>query len=256
VPEHDAFGRPIGEDPLAALRGAAEPDLAERRQPAPPEEPQPIVAAAPEPAAAEPAAAAPPRPVFVRRRKRGRGVVLLLVFAIVIAGAVPAVVGVVAEDVRRQVEGVLPGPVEAAAPPVGLESESMIRRANFADAMERLQELDLGRPANLRVAPERIDATLVTEGGRASQVQVRFDGDVQQFSTSDTGVSPQTVPFDRIDAGAPERLVRRGARRTGTPVRRIDYLVFGTGAGLPWGAYFKGGTIVQGDARGRPRRVI
>jgi hypothetical protein len=85
---------------------------------------------------------------------------------------------------------------------------------------------------------------------------VRFDGDVQRFSTTETGAAPQGTPFGRIDAAAPERLVRRGARRVNIAARRIDYLVLGTGPGLPWGAYFKGGAIVQGDARGRPRRVV
>jgi hypothetical protein len=85
---------------------------------------------------------------------------------------------------------------------------------------------------------------------------VRSDGELQRFSTSDTGASPPTIRFDRIDPGAPERLVRRGARRVDAPARQIDYLVLGTGPGLPWGAYFKAGGIVQGDARGRPRRVL
>jgi hypothetical protein len=59
---------------------------------------------------------------------------------------------------------------------------------------------------------------------------------------------------DRIDLA--ERLVRRAAARTDHAPANIDYLVLGAGPGLPWGAYFKDGTIVQGDARGRPRRVL
>jgi hypothetical protein len=137
---------------------------------------------------------------------------------------------------------------------VGLERDSLIRRDNFAAVLETLRDADLGRPAVLRVAPDRVDATLVA-GRRMSQVQVRADGEMQ-FSTTETGAAPTATAFGRIDAGAPERLVRRGAPRLDTTPREIDYLVYSRGAGLPWGAYFKGGGIVQGDRRGRPRRTV
>ena len=254
MPEHDAFGRPIGEDPLASLRDATEPAAAPRVEPVEALEPE----AAPEPEVAtrEPEPVAAPRPEFVRPRRRRRGgVVLLLVLAIVVVAAVPAVVGVIATDVRDQVEGVLPNAVRAVPPPVGLERDSMIRRDNFAAALDTLRQADLGRPALLRVAPERVDATLV-DGRRMRQVQVRFDGDLQRFSTTETGATPEATTFGRIDPRAPARLVREGARRLGIPTRQIDYLVFSTGTGLPWGAYFTAGGIVQGDARGRLRRTL
>ena len=284
--EHDAFGRPIGEDPLDALRGATEPDAdaereragaerarveAERaraavdrarieveREPVVPSAPEPVVAASPMPEP-EPEPAPVVRREYVRpRRRRGRGVVILLVFAIIIVGAVPAVVGFVADEVRDRVDGVLDPPAqgEAARVPVGLERTSLIRRANFANALALLRRENLGRPLTVRVAPDRIDASLITGRGRVSQVQVTFSGSLRQFGSTDTGVRQPGIAIDRIDPGAPERLVRAGARRTDQAVREIDYVLLNPGPGLPWGAYFKGGAIVQGNARGRLQRVL
>jgi hypothetical protein len=236
VPEHDAFGRPVGEDPLASLRGATEPSV--------------------EPAPAQPPRPAPAPPVVVRRRRRRGGIVAFLLLAMTLLVAVPVVVVVVAENVRDEVEGLLPDAVETSPPPAGLDADSMIRRGNFADALTALRRIELGRPALLRVAADRIDARLVSGAGRVSQVQVRFDGSVERISTGEPGAAMPTIRFSRIDPGAPQRLVRRGARRADVGANRIDYLVLSTGPGLRWGAYFRGGKIVQGDARGRPRRLV
>jgi hypothetical protein len=253
VPEHDAFGRPIGEDPLAELREATEarPVEAAEARPAEPAAARPV-----EPAvAAVRASPAAPTAVFVRPRRRRGGIVILLAMAIVFVAAVPVVVGVIATGVRDEIEGVLPDAVETTAPPAGLGRGSLIRAESFAPALAILREADLGRPVVLRVAPDRIDATLAA-GGQINQVQVTADGELRRFSSTDTGTTPPTIRFDRIDPRAPERLVRRGARRADVPASRISYLVLNPGPGHPWGAYFDGGAIVQGDARGRPRRVL
>jgi hypothetical protein len=251
VPEHDAFGRPVDEDPLAALRGATEPA------------PEPSSAAAqPSSAATEPAPP-PPSPAtapaaFVRPRRRpGPGIIVVLVVVLLVAGSVPALVAI-GGDVGDRIEELLPPEVRiegAAQPPRGLQRASMIRRANFAAAMETLERARLGRPATLRVAAERIDATLVVGRRRMNQVQIGFDGELRRVGTS-AGAPQATIGYGRIDPAAPERLVRRAAARTKHAPGGIDYLVLSTGPGLPWGAYFKDGTIVQGDARGRPRRVL
>jgi hypothetical protein len=288
VPEHDAFGRPVGEDPLAALRGATEGDADEaararaeerarievepeeraRTETSADEARARIDVSAREPAEievpeAEPPPAQEPVPaaarVYVRpRRRRGRGVVILLVFAIVIVGAVPAMVAFVADEVRDRVDGVLVPPTQggAARAPTGLERTSLIRRANFARALEVLRRENLGRALTMRVAPDRIDATLTSGRGRVSQVQVTFTGTLRRFGDTRTGTEQRGLALDRIDPRAPERLVRAGARRTDQAAREIDYLVLNQPPALRWGAYFKGGAIVQGDARGRPRRVL
>jgi hypothetical protein len=244
VPEYDAFGRPIGEDPLAALRGAPEPLPDRARRPD-------SADSAPTAAAPVPAAPAAP-PAFVHRRRRGRGalVAFFVVAALVGVGlaAVPAIVGVT-EDVADGIRGSAPP-----ERPRGLDGDSLIRRANFAEAMTTLRGAELGRPVYLRVAPERIDATLIGADGRVHQVQVTFEGELRRFSTSEGGAGQPTIPYERIQRSAPERLVRRGAKQVDLAPGDIDYLV--VGPDLTWGAYFTRGAIVQGDARGRPRRVV
>jgi hypothetical protein len=54
---------------------------------------------------------------------------------------------------------------------------------------------------------------------------------------------------------APERLARAGATRK-VPARHIDYLVLSPGPPVAWGAYYKGGRIVLGDAHGHQQRVL
>ena len=244
MPEYDAFGRPLGEDPLAALRGATEPTPDGARRPDSTDSAR---------TAAAPVRAAPAAPlIVVRRRRRGRGalVAFFVVAALVGVGlaVVPAIVGVT-EDVADGIRGSAPP-----EPPRGLDRDSLIRRANFAEAMATLRSAELGRPVYLRVAPERIDATLAGGDRRVHQVQVTFEGELRRFSTSEGAAGQPTIPYERIEPSAPERLVRRGAKRVDLAPSDIDYLV--VGPDLTWGAYFKRGAIVQGDARGRPRRAV
>jgi hypothetical protein len=238
VPEYDAFGRELGEDPLVRLREAMVDPL-----PAPAPAPAAEAVSAPE---AEPPEPAPPQ--FMRPpRRRHRGLATLLLLLAVIAALVWAG-GLVAVTVRDGINGVIHAPATPA--PAGLQADSLIRRANFADTLATLRRSGLGRPSRLRVAPERVDATLVGVDGRLHQVEVDFEGNLREVGTS-PGPGPAGIAFRRIDRGAPERLARRGAERAGVRARRIDYLVFTAGT---WRAYFKGGKIVKGDAHGRPRR--
>jgi hypothetical protein len=237
VPEYDAFGREIDDDPLARLREATV-------------EPVPSPAAAPEPVV-EPPSPAPPQ--FVGRpRRRHRGLAALLLLLAVVA-AIAWSANVVVKAVEDGINGVID---EAdAPPPTGLQRDSLVRRANFADALAALRMSGLGRPISLRVAPDRIDAALAGVGGRMHQVQVDRAGKVRELSSSPAPDRPATA-FSRIDPAAPEHLARAGAARAGVRARRIDYLVLNAGKPVSWGAYFKGGKIVIGDAHGRPQRVL
>jgi hypothetical protein len=195
----------------------------------------------------------PARPQFVRPPRRShRGLAALLLLLAVVA-AIAWSANVVVTKVQDGITGVIGEP--DARPPTGFQRDSLVRRANFADALATLRESGLGRPISLRVAPDRIDAALVGEGGTTHQVQVDFAGELRELSSSPGPRSPTTA-FSRIDPAAPERLARAGAKRAGVRARRIDYLVLNAGKPLTWGAYFKGGKIVIGDAHGRPQRVL
>ena len=62
----------------------------------------------------------------------------------------------------------------------------------------------------------------------------------------------RTIPIARLNAGAPQRLARRGAAKLGVPVSTLQYLVPSLFSGrITWVAYFKRGRYVLGDAAGR-----
>lgn len=154
-----------------------------------------------------------------------------------------------------------PNPARAAVPtnPRGVGRGSLLRPYAFGAAIKRLRSSGLGRLANLRVAPERIDATLLTKAGSLRHVQIVPGGTLRKFgSAGATGFSGvPTMSLAGIDAGAPQRLTRSAAERLRVPASRVNYLVYTQVAGAgQWGVYFTGGQIVLGDAQGRITRRI
>jgi len=240
VPKYDAFGREIGDDPLKQLRTSA------------PARPEPAVEAV----EARPDSGAP-QPAFVRPRRR-RGGMARLVFTLAILGAVGLAVVNVGTRVEGGIDDIvdrLPTTDPAGPQATGVTGESLIRRANFAAAVDTLRTAGLGRPLSLRLAPDRIDATLLAKGGRLHQVQIQPGGELRELASSDGPAGAHTVAYAAIDPAAPERLVRAGATRK-SPARSIDYLVLSAGPPAGWGAYYEGGRIVLGDAHGRRQRVL
>ena len=143
-------------------------------------------------------------------------------------------------------------------PPRGLSTGSLLRPTAFGRAITRLRTSGYGRLGNLRVAPERIDATLVTKGGRLRQVQIVPGGTVRVIGTTGAGFAgARTTTMHDIVASAPSRLTRSAAERLGVPASRVNYLVLSDFAGTrQWNVYFKGGQIFSADARGRITRRI
>lgn len=242
MPEYDAFGREIGDDPLVGLRDAVNP-------------PPPVVAQ-PEPAIAapgsEPVVAAPPPPQFVRPRRRGRGGLAGLLVIVAIIAAVGLVGNAAVEKGNDFVEQITPQ--EPVPPPTGLQRDSLIQESNFGPALRKLGEARLGKPMAIRVAPDRIDATLV-KGSKLHQVQITPDGALRELGSGDAPATRGIVAYANIDAGAPERLTRAGATKK-QPARSIDYVLLTPGPPQTWGAYYKRGRIVIGDRNGHPQRVI
>jgi len=284
VPEYDAFGREIGEDTLAGWRAgssglptspAPEPADPPRQAPAPEPaaavtagDPLGTAAAGATPVAAEasaaPVSAAPARVRFQRPPRR-RPRIRFRWIALLIAGWVGLTVfSRVADKVDEAARSIkiptiaVPTPEPQAKAPTGLGPRSLLRPAAFERALAQLRSREIGRIQNLRVAPERIDASLLTPRGTLVNVQLRPGGEFQRFSESGSGFGGiDTIPFGRIDPAVPQRLVRAAAERLGRPVSRIDYLVPSKTSGeITWGAYFKGGAIFLANERGKITRRI
>ena len=130
------------------------------------------------------------------------------------------------------------------------------RRADFGAAIASLRGSGLGRLRTLRLAPERIDAQLVTADGRLRSVQVVPGGKRSNLSTSAPGFpTTATMSLGAINRGAPQRLARSAARRAGRPVSAIDYLVLVDIVGTAsWVVYLKDGRSYLADAAGRIQR--
>lgn len=217
-------------------------------------------------AAARPSGGTPG--VTVRKRSAGRGCLVALVVLLAIAGSLVAgVIGLVSSvDVHTggssgTTTTTAPEVPKAEAPkaaPKGLGSGSLVRRDNLAAALKTLRTSGGGRLTNLRVAPERIDATLLTSAGRLRHVQIKPGGKLERFG-SDSGAGfdqTPTLPFAALSPGAPQRLARAGAERVRVPVSTLQYVVpIRVSGSVMWAAYFLRGRYVIGDASGRFQRA-
>lgn len=238
--DHDPFGRPRGEDPLAGMGWRAE--------------------AGPEPEAAPVASPAPAR----RRRRRGRGLVSLIFLGAVLAGSF-AVIGRVSDTVDGVLDATKPRvqipagpdspvtPAEPAPPPRGLQRRSFLREANLRVALRRLR--GGGRLHSLRLAPDRINAQLTTKRNLVL-VDLRVGGSPRRVLAPPLPASAvRLIPFALVDAAAPARLARTAARRTHRSVARVNYLVLLQLLGRPqWYLYFTDGVYYSADLHGRHAR--
>jgi hypothetical protein len=166
-----------------------------------------------------------------------------------------ATVKTTTDEIRRAIPTTVAPPSTAPAPR-GLGRRSLVRKANFAAAIRRLSSSEL-RLDHLRVAPERIDATLLTRGGRLRSVQIKPGGALERFGPDSGPGFDQvgTMPFGRLNAAAPQRLARQGAAKLHVAVSTLQYLVpTDSGGSLTWVAYFLHGRYVLGDAAGRWQR--
>jgi hypothetical protein len=275
VPKYDAFGREIGEDTLEGLGGAPQEKRGEadeqpvEAQPAPEtgwtenaaDDPQRRELAGQLSNALQQAAATGKQPtVTVRRSGSAKGcliafVVLVAVFGVAIAG----VVSLVSSVDTGALEEAIKAPVTAEPQPKGLEAGSLARPDELGAALATIRSEGGGKLTNLRVAPERIDATLLTSEGRLRHVQVKPGGELERFG-GDSGPgfdSVGTIPFGKLRPGAVQRLARRGAEEHGIPVSTFQYAVPTEPDGqVTWVVYFTRGRYVLGDARGRFERAL
>jgi hypothetical protein len=73
-------------------------------------------------------------------------------------------------------------PPTPADEPTGLAAGSLLRPAAFQRAMADIRRRDIGRIQTLRLAPERIDPTLLTPKGTLVAAQVSSGGEFRRFS--------------------------------------------------------------------------
>jgi hypothetical protein len=201
--------------------------------------------------------------IGVRKRSAGRGcLIAFVVLLAILGGLTAAIVGLVnSVDVEGGTSGtasdpkIIPEIVKPA--PKGLGPRSLVRQDNLTAALTQIRTQGGGRLTNLRVAPERIDATLLTSAGKLRSVQVKPGGKLERFGP-DSGPGfdqTSTIAFARINPAAPQRLARAGAERIGVKVASLQYLVpTNFNGSVMWAAYFTRGRYVLGDASGRFQR--
>jgi hypothetical protein len=246
--ERDAFGREIGEDPLAQLGWET------TRTPDP--TPAPAPAASPEPQFSAPQQqfSAPPLPRYQgRRRRRGLGLfVLILMLSIVtaVAGGIFSLVQVTGDAVDG-LEGAIRDavPTAVAPTPAGTESGSLLRAKDLKAALAKLPP---GEIRLIRVAPDRIDAQ-VTSGGKTQLVQVTAHGGVSTVTT------PTSIPGDpvKVNSAAPARIVRTASRRSRRDPSSVNYLVLSRfGDKAEWQLFFDDGLHYSASANGKKVRRV
>ena len=142
-------------------------------------------------------------------------------------------------------------------PPVGLQRESLVLRGNLVPALRRLEARSGdGRVRLLRIAPDRIDAQVITAEGRMRNIQHRFTGETQVLSdTALPGAATRgTFAWSAVEPSAPRRIVERALR--GKSKRELEYLVLLDAAGLRWSAHLSGGDAFTARPDGRGVRRI
>lgn len=252
----DAFGNPIDDDSPATTPAGATATVAAPPPPAP--APAPITPAAAALGAIPPIPTYGPSKTTLGERLIGFAFFLLFAAPLAVGGYVAYNAWHTAKDAIEvpviksrglTSETRTPGAKPAPAPP------SMLKATNIDKAL-RTARASGGRLTLLRVAPARADLQLARRGGGLDLLQLRADGGASRVRTPGTPGTP--IPYAKVDAHAPTRLVHAAARRLHRSTKSIDYVVLmDPGAGGPrWSAYFTGGAAFLGDAHGHVVRRI
>jgi hypothetical protein len=259
VTERDPFGRLPNEDPLAGLgsRTNGTESLA-ASEPAATDESSEQASSNRLRAAASRRSAAATRLNPSRVADAGRWIVKV----VVVLGVLAVIAGVAGALLLAQFGEVSQTPAPRIAriepAPHGLDSRSLLLRRNLVPALQRLRASGLGQLRTLRIAPQRIDATLLARDDRLRAVRLRFDGRLSGLGSSGAGAGRLvTIPFSRIDATAPSHLVRDAARRVGRPVTEVGFVFLrSAGSSQSWTVVMRGGGRFVADAHGRITRRV
>ena len=158
----------------------------------------------------------------------------MLVIAVVVIG--PIVLGI-----SSLISSIGDVDVDGVSTPSSHEGPSLVPRARFAKALERIDD-KIGPEATvyvLRVEAERIDAVVREGDGKGRAIQVRGDLSTTSFPAGTAG--PRGISLRRVDPAAPQRIVRAGQRLLDS--KDLNYMALSIssldGDGT-WSAFFGG----------------
>jgi hypothetical protein len=104
----------------------------------------------------------------------------------------------------------------------GLSSESFLRPENFKRALDKVSSGSRPFITNVRVAPERVDATVRDQDGSRRLLNIDLALKVTSYDNN-VGDDP-AVRASQIDVDAPQRMVKAMAERTGLSTDAVDYV--------------------------------
>ena len=154
------------------------------------------------------------------------GLILLLFTILTLAASAYVLVGEERDAVDDPKEKAARGEV------TGLDELSLVREVNLRRALRKVGEGSYPRISNIRVAPERLNATAENDEGdqKILTIDPGLGVEEQDFGTSSgTG----TASAAEIDARGPERMARAVAERTELPLDAIDYVTASFSGGGP-----------------------
>jgi hypothetical protein len=276
MPERDAFGREVGEDPLAGLGWTSSNN--------PPPAPKPRAEPQRQARESQPERRPDPQPRQDRdlqsvskasapRRSVSPGSFLVRwIVALAVLGGVGLVVGSMVKSGTSAVRGVVDD-VRGAIPTAEVAITESDEPAPDAPGKTlpltsprglraglRLMEREVpGRVRTFRLEAARIDVTLWLKGGKLRNAQLQAGAEAPQVFSTTPGGFPKgdTFSYEAVNPGAPAHLIKSANRRLGRRASQVNYLVLtGSGGELTWGVYYKDGAIAQGDRRGRFTRRI
>jgi len=177
----------------------------------------------------------------VSERTGPREGLILLVFAVLAFGASTYVVVSTERDLRDD-------PAEKAARGEidGLDELSLLREENLRRVLDEVESGKRPLVINLRVSAPAADVTVRDADGsqKVLNFDPGFDSDERDLGTSESAAFRP----GQIDAGTPELMARRVAKRTGQDVDAVDYVTISASSSSPPNWYL---ALNEGPARDR-----
>jgi hypothetical protein len=269
--DRDAFGRKKGEDGLDGLGWGSSGTTTPGSMSTPTAAPTPVdpnMTTPPRPMATQ----SPTRrdmPVIVRDRRGGGRWIFLAVVALSMGGAIVGLVnGASTVDKIKIPTFTVPdtsssgntstttapqsADPESSKPPKQVESLKLLTPGGLKAGLKLLERDVPGKLESFRLAPDRIDVTVV-RGSKRVIAQLTPDAEAVNVITTqdDPGGGFETTDYNQIDIGAPARLIRAADERTKESRDGVNYLLFGFAGEVGWNLYYKDGKFVKGDQHGR-----